>query len=60
MNKLRAASWMIHQFLLPLNHTQRELEPNVFELTLVPALDFEIYMRRYLTTTWEVVDAILC
>jgi len=44
---------------LPIHHTQRELEPNIFELTLVPALDFEIYMRRYLTTTWEVVDAIV-
>ena len=39
---------------LPIHHTQKELEHNVFEVTLVPALDFEIYMRRYLTTTWEV------
>lgn len=41
---------------LPIHHTQKELEHNVFEVTLVPALDFEIYMRRYPETTWEVVE----
>ena len=44
---------------LPIHHTQKELEHNVFEVTLVPALDFDIYMRRYPETTWEVVDAIV-
>ena len=41
---------------LPIHHTQKELEHNVFEVTLFPALDFEIYMRRYPETTWEVVE----
>lgn len=40
---------------LPLHHTQKEIKKNIFEVTLVPAKDFDIYMRRYPDTTWEVV-----
>ena len=40
---------------LPLHHTQKEIKKNIFEVTLVPAKDFGIYMRRYPDTTWEVV-----
>lgn len=41
---------------LPIHHSQKETKPGVFELKLVPAKDFDIYMRRYPDTTWEVVD----
>ncbi len=40
---------------LPIHHSQKEVEHNEFTLKLVPARDFEIYMRRFPDTTWEVV-----
>lgn len=40
---------------LPLHHTQKEVKKNIFEVMIVPAKDFDIYMRRYPDTTWEVV-----
>ena len=39
---------------LPLHYTQKETEPGVFTLEMCVTKDFEIYMRRYENTTWEV------
>lgn len=41
---------------LPLHYTQKETEPGVFTLEMCVTKDFEIYMRRYPDTTWEVED----
>lgn len=41
---------------LPIHHSQKETKHNEFELKLVPAKDFEIYMRRFPDTTWEVAE----
>ena len=41
---------------LPVHHSQKEVKPNIFEVTIVRATDFDIYMRRFPDTTWEVVE----
>lgn len=41
---------------LPIHHSQKEVKRNEFTLKLVPARDFEIYMRRFPDTTWEVAE----
>ena len=41
---------------LPLHYTQKEKKPGVFTLEMCVTKDFELYMRRYENTTWEVEE----
>ena len=55
--RVRASEQDAHYIrTLPIHHSQREKKGNIFELKLVPAKDFDIYMRRYPDTTWEVAE----